>query len=105
MEDNVARHTVHWDDTNGTHVFRVCLKSEREIVEMLITSEQVGNTLYKLDSKALSRASVMFSDMFFMPGTKEKVSVADEGTELNPIVIPNVSEVEFDIFVSQAYGL
>jgi hypothetical protein len=43
----------------------------------------------------------MFSDMFAMPQTVEMVG---EGSEANPIHVPNVAQAEFDIFVSQAYG-
>jgi hypothetical protein len=55
----------------------------------------------------------MFSSMFAMPqprylakveeGERSEVEV-ECGSEAHPIMIHNVSEPAFDIFVSQAYG-
>jgi len=44
----------------------------------------------------------MFEEMFSLPMDESVNNV--EGTEENPIEIPDVVELEFDLFVSQAYG-
>ena len=40
----------------------------------------------------------MFESMFLLPHPE------DDGTEANPIFIPDVAVPEFDLFVLQAYG-
>jgi hypothetical protein len=62
----------------------------------------VNETLYFLDAKTLSRTSVMFQEMFHMPMGRGIDGL--EGTDEKPIVIPEVEEAEFDLFVAQAYG-
>jgi len=65
---------------------------------------KVGNTLYQLDSKTLSRVSGMFAEMFNMPQSTDPTYIPD-GTESHPIIInTSIGEPEFDLFIALAYG-
>jgi hypothetical protein len=47
----------------------------------------------------------MFEHMFSMPQPSVSNAADADGTEERPIHIPNAAEPEFDLFVSQSYGM
>jgi hypothetical protein len=95
------RHSVHWDK------FGDCFLLVNVVLPLsclpLTLFYQVGSTVYKLDSKILKQHSLMFRDMFAMPPAHQ-LSHMEGATEDNPIVIPQIKESEFDLFLSQVYG-
>lgn len=66
---------------------------------------KVGNTLYRLDTAALSRVSSFMKDMFTAPSSIGTVQIAmTDGTEAAPILLSEIAEPEFEIFALRAYA-
>ena len=68
------------------------------LVEALLIIKQVDNTLFCVDLKNLERHSEPIRNIFEIPP-----SVANEGTESNPIFLEGLSAEEFSSFLSWIY--
>ncbi|KAJ7744721.1 hypothetical protein B0H14DRAFT_2637268 [Mycena olivaceomarginata] len=62
---------------------------------------RVNNTLYKLDPDALAPSSVYLENLLSTPGPKNTQQLM---TDLSPILMLNVNEPEFEVFLALAYG-
>ncbi|KAF7987120.1 hypothetical protein HWV62_323 [Athelia sp. TMB] len=80
-----AKSDKHWHD-DGTHYV------------------QVVETLYLLHSDVLSRGSQVFRDMFVVGNGTMAPSDQDGASRNKPIVITNVNNIIFDLFLCIIYG-